>query len=79
VHGTTILIRQVKYLINLVEQDHRGAQQVTRPMLGLKAFEAARRTLVGIALMHMLKKGQVVVEDEEKGLTPAEQFYTLAT
>ena len=30
-HGTTIMIRQVKYLNNIVEQDHRGVKRVTRP------------------------------------------------
>jgi hypothetical protein len=29
-------------------------------------------------LMHMLKKGQLAVEEGAKGLTPAEQFYALA-
>src|SRR5262244_3141934 len=29
-HGTTISIRQVKYLNNIVEQDHRGIKRVTR-------------------------------------------------
>ena len=33
VHGTTISIRQVKYLNNIVEQDHRGVKRITRPML----------------------------------------------
>jgi hypothetical protein len=28
--------------------------------------------------MHMLKKGQLVVEDGAEGLTPVEQFYALA-
>ena len=28
--------------------------------------------------MHMLKKGQMVVEEGVEGLTPAEQFYALA-
>ena len=47
-------------------------------MLGFKSFEAAQRTLVGIELMHMLKKDQIVIEDGVVGLTPAEQFYMLA-
>src|SRR5499426_3595297 len=38
-HGTTIRIRQVKYVNNIVEQDHRAVKRVTRPMLGFKAFE----------------------------------------
>jgi putative transposase len=35
-HDTAISIRQVKYLNNVVEQDHRGVKRVTRPMLGFK-------------------------------------------
>jgi putative transposase len=50
----------------------------TRPMLGFKSVEAAQHTLAGVELMHMLKKGQLVVKEGEKGLTPAEQFYALA-
>jgi putative transposase len=60
------------------EQDHRSVKRVTRPMLGFKSCDAAQDTLAGIELMHMLKKGQLVVEDAVEGLTPAEQFYALA-
>jgi transposase-like protein len=77
-HGTNITIRQVKYLNNIVEQDHRGVKRVTRPMLGFKAFSAAQDTLVGIELMHMIRKKQLVVEAGEDGLTAAELFYSLA-
>jgi putative transposase len=77
-HGTAIEIRKVKYLNNIVEQDHRGVKRVTRPMLGFKAFDAAQDTLVGIELMHMIKKRQMVVEAGEEGLTAAELFYSLA-
>jgi hypothetical protein len=47
-------------------------------MLGFKAFDAAQATLVGIELMHMLKKRQLVIEEGNKGLTAAELFYALA-
>src|SRR5215471_611985 len=47
-HGTAIAIRTVKYLNNIMEQDHRGIKRITRPMLGFKAFEAAQDTLVRI-------------------------------
>jgi len=77
-YGTTIVIRRVKYLNNMVEQDHRGVKRVTRPMLGFKSFEAAQSTLLGIELMHMLCKGQLE-RGAEQGLTPAEQFYALAS
>jgi transposase-like protein len=77
-HGTTIRIRQVKYLNNIVEQDHRAVKRVTRPMLGFKSFDTAQGTLVGIELMHMIKKRQMIMEAGEEGLTAAELFYSLA-
>src|SRR6202008_4089717 len=77
-HGTAIEIRKVKYLNNIVEQDHRAVKRVTRPMLGFKSFEAAQGTLVVIELMHMIKKKQLRVEAEGEGRTAAEQFYALA-
>src|SRR5262245_13826681 len=77
-YGTAIEIRQVKYLNNIVEQDHRAVKRVTRPLLGFKSFAAPQDTLVGIELMHMLKKRQLVVEAGAKGLTAAEQFFSLA-
>jgi hypothetical protein len=61
-----------------IEQDQRGVKRVTRPMLGFKSFEAAQDTLVGIELMHMIKKKQRIVEARDEGLTAAEQFYALA-
>jgi len=76
-HGTTIEIRQIKYLNNMVEQDHRGVKRIVRPMLGFKSFDAAQSTLVGIELMHMLRKQQLE-DGVEQGLTAAEQFSSLA-
>jgi putative transposase len=58
-HGTAIIIRQVKYLNNLVEQDHRTVKRVTRPMLGFNSFDTAQGTLAGVELIHMIKKGQM--------------------
>ncbi len=70
-HGTTMAIRKIKYLNNIVEQDHRAVKRVTRPMLGFKAFDAAQGTLVEIELMHMLKKKQMMVEAGDEGSTYA--------
>ena len=33
-----IEVRQIKYLNNIVEQDHRFVKRVTKPMLGFKSF-----------------------------------------
>jgi len=53
-----ILIRQTKYLNNIVEQDHRFIKKITKPMLGFKSFLTAEQTLKGIEAMHMIRKGQ---------------------
>jgi len=77
-HGTAIAIRKIKYLNNIVEQDHRAVKWLTGPMLGFKSFAAAQCTLAGVELMHMIKKRQLVVEEGDEGLTAAELFYALA-
>ena len=72
-----IVIRQVKYLNNLVEQDHRAIKRVTRPMLNFKSFRTARSILAGIELMHMIRNGQLILKDCIE-LSFADQFYALA-
>jgi transposase-like protein len=59
-HAT--IIRQIKYLNNLVEQDHRSIKRITKPMLGFKSFVTAEKTLAGIEAMHMLQKKQVEMQ-----------------
>ena len=70
-HGTARAIRQGKYCHHIVEHDPRAVQRVTRPMRGVKAFEAAQDTLGGIALMPMLQQRQMVVEAGDEGHTAA--------
>jgi putative transposase len=43
-----IEIRQIKYLNNICEQDHRFIKKRTRPMLGFKNFHSAKATISGI-------------------------------
>ncbi|RAU35205.1 IS6 family transposase [Enterobacter sp. ECC-175] len=72
-----IIIRQSKYLNNLVEQDHRNIKRRIRPMLGFKSFRRAQTILAGIELVHMIRKGQYQ-HPQGAGLSLAEQFYLLA-
>lgn len=51
-----IQIRQVKYLNNIVEQDHRLLKKQVRSMLGFKSFYTAKSTTSGIEAIHMIKK-----------------------
>jgi putative transposase len=75
--AVSILVRQVKYLNNIVEQDHRAIKRVTRPMLGFKSFHAAGSVLAGIELMHMIRKGQFAIDGAE-AMSFADQFSALA-
>ena len=56
-----IRIRQCKYLNNRVEGDHRFIKWRIQNMLGFKSFESASRTLTGIEIVRMIKKGQVTL------------------
>jgi putative transposase len=73
---TPIKIRQVKYLNNVVEQDHRAIKRIIRPMLGFKDFRCARVILSGIEIMHMIAKGQMKHTGKIKP-SAACQFYSL--
>ena len=72
-----IIVRQVKYLNNFVEQNHRAVKRVTKAMLNFQSFRFAKCVLTGIELMHMIRKGQLLLQGCIK-LSFAEQFYALA-
>ena len=72
-----ILMRQNKYLNNIVEQDHRAIKRITRPMLGFKSFSSARILIAGIETMHMIRKGQMDCPGGQN-MSAAQQFYSLA-
>lgn len=55
----TIEIRQIKYLNNIIEQDHRFIKKRTRPMLGFKNFYSASVTITGIENIRMTQKRQI--------------------
>jgi putative transposase len=76
VHNAEVETRQVKYLNNIVEQDHRATKRQVRPMMGFKSFWSAAVTLAGIELLHMIRKGQLTAAGR---LRPVNQFYSLAS
>lgn len=55
-----IEIRQIKYLNNIVEQDHRFLKKRTRPTLGFKNFFSAKATISGIENIRMIQKGHIL-------------------
>ena len=67
-------ILQVKYLTNIIEQDHRFIKKMTKQMKGFKFFHSAYATLDGIEVAHMIRKKQF----ENTGKTAFHEFYALA-
>ncbi|USK36774.1 IS6 family transposase (plasmid) [Bacillus sp. F19] len=67
-----IQLRQVKYLNNIVVQDHRFIKKRIRPMLGLKSLRTAKRIIAGIEAMHMIKKRQTL--QREKSVQNQKEF-----
>ena len=55
-----IIIRKVKYLNNIIEQDHRRIKRRIKIMTGFKEFESAQRTLSGIEVVSIIKKDQII-------------------
>jgi putative transposase len=64
-HDTKIALSQVKYLNNVVEQDHRAIKRKVRPTMGFESFWSASVTPAGIELMHMIRKGQLNLNAQE--------------
>jgi transposase-like protein len=52
-------LRRVKYLNNVIEQDHRFIKKKVRASQCFKSFHTAERTLEGIETVNVMRKGQV--------------------
>jgi IS6 family transposase len=57
--GRRCRCRPVRYLNNIVEQDHRAIKRRLRASQGFRSFESATRTIQGIETVNMIRKGQV--------------------
>jgi putative transposase len=71
-----IAVRRIKYLNNIVEQDHRHIKRIIRPMLGFKSLASAKATITGVELHHMLRKCQMA---DAADMPVWKQFYALAS
>ncbi|GHO60377.1 hypothetical protein KSB_88520 [Ktedonobacter robiniae] len=63
-----VVLQQVKYLNNLIEQDHRFIKRQTKPGMGFFSFETAWRTFQGYEIMNILRKGQGIERGAVAGL-----------
>ncbi len=66
--------RSCKYLNNIVEQDHRNIKRRICISTGFKEFESAQRTLAGIEVINIIRKGQMTTSKS----THFETFKSLA-
>ncbi len=71
-------LRPVKYLNNVVEQDHRFIKRQVKPGLGFYSLETAWRTLQGYEMMHMMRKGQTGVREIESPVAFIDGLFGLA-
>lgn len=60
-----IEIRQIRYLNNIIEQDHRFIKRRTKPMLCFKSFNSARATITGIENIRMIQKRQIIGSNDK--------------
>ena len=57
--GRRCRCRPVRYLNDIVEQDHRAIKRRVRASQSFRSFRSARRTIQGIEMRNMIRKGQV--------------------
>jgi putative transposase len=60
-----ILVRQVKYLNKIVEQNYCAIKRVARAMLNFKSFRAADSVLAGIEPIHTIREGLFSTDDAD--------------
>jgi IS6 family transposase len=70
-------LRRVKYLNNVIEQDHRFIKKKVRSSQCFKSFHTAERTLEGVEAMNMLRKGQVKRLDRNDAVGQAQFVLSL--
>jgi transposase-like protein len=64
-------MRRVKYLNNVIEQDHRAIRRRWRAMQCFRSFHTAEPTIEGIEAAHMMRKGQVKRLDDRDSIGQA--------
>jgi transposase-like protein len=70
-------LRRVKYLNNIIEQDHRFIKKRVRTCLGYRSFDTAERTIQGVEAVNMIRKGQVKRLDRNDAMGQAKLVESL--
>lgn len=67
------VVRNCRYLYNIVEQDHQAIKRRCASMLGFKSSRTAALTLSGIELAHRIRKRQFRLDLGEQGRPAADR------
>ena len=67
-------LRRVKYLNNVIQQDHRFVKKKVRASQCFKRFHTAERTLEGVEAVNMIRKGQVKMHESAPTVYPAHGY-----
>ena len=65
----SVVVRNCRYLNNIVEQDHRAIKQRCASMLAFKSSRTAAVTLSGIELAHRIRKRQFWIDMRGQGVS----------
>src|SRR5262249_41385567 len=71
----SVIVRDRRYLNNIVEQDHRAIKRRCASMLGFKSFRTAAITLAGIELAHRIRKRQFSFGRGDLGIISLKQLW----
>lgn len=64
-------LRRVKYLNNIIEQDHRAIRRRWRALQCFRSLHTAERTIESVEALHMMRKGQLKRLDERDAIGQA--------
>ena len=62
------LERRIKYLNNIIEQDHRFIKKLVKAGMYFKSFISAKNTLAGYEAIHMIRKKQITISKINKNV-----------
>ncbi len=60
--------RNIKYMNNIIENDHARLKKLIKPTLGFKSMKTAYATIKGFEVMRAIKKGQAIAIRIQKGV-----------
>ena len=76
-----VALRQIKYLNNIIEQDHRFVKKRAKSSSWFQSFKTAKVTIAGYETMHLIRKGQLKIagnNDTQSQIKFIEELFGIA-